>query len=76
VTGLAAISSQFLASASDDQTVKLWDPESGVPVVSLHLDTGLSSLAVTPDGRTLIAGDMAGMVHFLRVEGLTGSRET
>lgn len=75
VTGLAAISPQLLASASDDQTIKLWDLESGAPVVSLHLDTGLSSLAVTPDLRTLIAGDMAGTVHFLRVEGLTGSRE-
>ena len=73
VTGLAAISSQLLASASDDQTIKLWNLESGAPVVSLQLDAGLSSLAATPDGGTLIAGDMAGMVHFLRVEGMAGS---
>jgi WD40 repeat protein len=71
VTGLATISSRFLASASEDQTIKLWDLESGAPVVDLHLDTGLSSLALTPDSRTLVVGDMAGTVHFLRVEGLT-----
>jgi WD40 repeat protein len=70
VMGLAAISSRFLASASEDQTIKLWDLESGVPVVDLRLDTGLSSLAVTPESRTLVVGDMAGTVHFLRVEGL------
>jgi WD40 repeat protein len=70
VMGLATISSRFLASASEDQTIKLWDLESGVPVVDLRLDTGLSSLAVTPESRTLVVGDMAGTVHFLRVEGL------
>jgi hypothetical protein len=70
VTGLATISSRFLASASEDQTIKLWDLESGSSVVNLHLDTGLSSLALTPDSKTLIVGDMAGTVHFLRVEEL------
>jgi WD40 repeat protein len=70
VMGLAVISSRFLASASEDQTIKLWDLKSGAPVVDLRLDTGLSSLAVTPESRTLVVGDMAGTVHFLRVEGL------
>ncbi len=70
VTGLASISSRFLASASQDQTIKVWDLETGTPVVNLHLDTGLSSLVVMPDGRALVAGDSAGTVHFLRLEGL------
>jgi WD40 repeat protein len=70
VTGLAAISSRLLASAGQDQTVKVWDLKTGTSVVNLHLDTALSSLAVMPDGRTLVAGDAAGTVHFLRLEGL------
>ncbi len=70
VTGLASISPKLLASASQDQTIKLWDLKIGRPVVNLHLDTSLSSLTVMPDGRTLVAGDVGGTVHFLRLEGL------
>jgi WD40 repeat protein len=70
VTGLAPISSRLLVSAGADRTIKLWDLETGTPVIDLHLDTGLSSLAVMPDRRTLVAGDVAGTVHFLRFEGL------
>ncbi|HEX4966830.1 MAG TPA: TIR domain-containing protein [Thermoanaerobaculia bacterium] len=70
VTGLASISSRFLVSASQDQTIRVWNLETGTPIVNLHLDTGLSSLAVMPDGRTLVAGDAAGTMHFLRLEGL------
>jgi|GEM_PF-1671839 len=71
VTGLASLSSRFLASASQDQTIKVWDIETGTSVVNFQMDIGLSSLAVMPDCRTLVAGDAAGTVHFLRLEGLT-----
>jgi WD40 repeat protein len=70
VIGLVSISSRFLVSASEDQTIKLWDLETGTPIVSLRLDAGLSSLAIMPDGKTLVAGDTAGTVHFLRLEAL------
>lgn len=71
VTGLASISPRLLGSASADQTIKVWDLQRGKPMMNLHLDTGLSSLAVMPDGRTLVAGDASGTVHFLRLEVLT-----
>ncbi len=70
VMGLVSISSRFLVSASEDQTIKLWDLETGTPIVSLRLDASLSSLAIMPDGKTLVAGDTAGTVHFLRLEAL------
>ncbi|MDP9119823.1 MAG: TIR domain-containing protein [Acidobacteriota bacterium] len=72
VMGLAALSSNLLASASADQTVKVWHVETGALLTNLHFDIGLSSIAVMPDGRTLVAGDAAGGVHFLRLESLTG----
>ena len=30
----------------------------------------MSVCAVSPDGRTIVAGDFSGMVHFLRLEGV------
>lgn len=71
VTGLASLSPQLLASASQDQTIKVWDIDSQIPVASLQMDTGLSSLTAMPDRSLLVAGDAAGKVHFLRIEGLS-----
>jgi len=34
------------------------------------MDSDLSALALAPDGRTIIVGDMVGQVHFLRLEGI------
>jgi WD40 repeat protein len=69
VTGLSSISSRLLASASADHTIKVWDLETGSAILKLRLDSDLSSLTAMPDGRTLVAGDVAGKVHFLRLEG-------
>jgi WD40 repeat protein len=54
----------LLASASDDSTVRLWDPATGVPVgapLEGHADIVLS-LAFSPDGRTLASGSKDGSV--------------
>ena len=55
-------------SASQDGTLCVWDLEAGKPITRFVADHPLECCAVTPDGLTLLAGDEAGNVHFLRLE--------
>jgi WD40 repeat protein/transcriptional regulator with XRE-family HTH domain len=57
-------------SASQDRTLKVWDLDSGVLIATFVGDGGFLTCAVSPDGRTVIAGDQLGRVHFLRLEGV------
>jgi WD40 repeat protein len=57
-------------SRSDDSTLKIWDLESGRLMVEFTGDGAINSIALSPDGRTVIAGDVLGRVHFLRLENL------
>jgi len=57
-------------SASADQILKVWDIESGREICSFTGDSAMLSCAVSPDGRTIVAGEASGRVHFLRLEGL------
>jgi WD40 repeat protein len=45
-----------LATASDDRTVRFWDPATGQERLTLRVDKSLARLAFTPDGRTLAGG--------------------
>lgn len=47
-------------SASWNYTVRVWDLGTGRPQAVLRLDSVVARLAVTPDGRRLLAGDGAG----------------
>jgi WD40 repeat protein len=48
---------QWIASAGEDSTVKVWDSRTGEPARSFRGHTGLvSSLVFSPDGRRLISG--------------------
>ena len=54
-------------SASDDTTLRIWDLESGKLFNTFAADSQLVACAVTPNGRTFVAGDSSGQVHFLRL---------
>ena len=59
----------LLASGSNDETVKLWDVESGQEVNTLHL-TGFAALSVafSPDGTLLASGSSDNTVNLWEVE--------
>ena len=54
-------------SASSDHTLKVWDLETGRCLATFVADGALYACAVSPDGRTIVAGGASGRVHFLRL---------
>jgi WD40 repeat protein len=55
-------------SGSWDNTVKVWNLETGEEIATFSGDSDFLSCAVTLNGLTIIAGDAGGMVHFLKWE--------
>ena len=62
---------QRVLSASEDQTLKVWELASGRELATFKADAALYCCAVSPDGKTILAGDTDGVIHVLRprVEG-------
>ena len=54
-------------SASYDRTLRMWDLESGEEIMAFSGESHMFRCAFAPDGRTIIAGDELGRVHFLRL---------
>jgi WD40 repeat protein len=54
-------------SASYDQALRVWDLDSGREIAAFIGESRMSSCAFAPNGPTIIGGDEAGGVHFLRL---------
>ncbi len=57
-----------VVSGSDDKTLKVWDLETGALIGTFNCDGRVDCAAVAPHGRTVVAGDAAGRVYFLRLD--------
>lgn len=56
------------AASPSGGKLKVWDLASGITMATFHADAAIVCCAAAPDGLTLAAGDVGGMVHFLRIE--------
>jgi WD40 repeat protein len=71
ITSVSVPSDGRLAvSASEDATVRVWDVEGGRLLAVFTADSGLEACAIASDGRTIVAGDASGRMHFLKLVGL------
>ena len=58
-------------SASTDGTLAVWDNRAGELIASFVADSAVYECAVAFDGLTVVAGDVQGWVHFLRLENVS-----
>jgi WD40 repeat protein len=66
VNGVAVTAdSRFVFSGSQDNTLKIWQLSTGQTVATLKTHAPIGCCTVTPNGKTLLAGDRAGAVHIL-----------
>jgi glucose repression regulatory protein TUP1 len=47
-----------IASGSGDRTVRLWDIESGNPMMTLSIEDGVTTVAISPDTKYVAAGSL------------------
>jgi WD40 repeat protein len=52
-------------TTSDDRVLRVWDVPAGQIILTLATSKPLGCCAITPNGKTIVAGDNAGEVHFL-----------
>ncbi|MBD2538676.1 WD40 repeat domain-containing protein [Coleofasciculus sp. FACHB-SPT36] len=57
-------------SGSYDNTLKIWNLKTGEVIATFTGESPLLCCAVAPDGVTIVAGEVSGRVHFLRLEGI------
>jgi WD40 repeat protein len=59
-----------LACGAADGSLKLWDAGSGKLLAGFSGVAAISACAIAPGGKTLVAGEKSGRMHFLRLEGV------
>jgi len=55
-------------SASGDRTLKVWDLDAMREVAAFRADAAVTCCTLAADASTIVAGDTAGRVLFLRLE--------
>ena len=58
---------RWVISCQWDNVIDVWDYASGKIITSFYANANILDVAVTPDGRTIVAGDSIGGVYFLRL---------
>ena len=53
-----------------DDTLMVWDLETGVRAADFTVDSKITAFAVTPNGHTAVVAEDLGRIHFLRLNGL------
>ncbi len=62
-----------LATSSEDQTVRLWDAETGQEVLTLHGHTDIvPSVVFSPDGNRLVSAGADGTVQIREAAAASG----
>jgi WD40 repeat protein len=71
VNSLAMSANGRLAvSVSEDKTIKLWDTQTGGCLATLPVGVPLTCCAISMDEKTIVVGDINGIVHFLELVGV------
>ncbi|MFN6477929.1 NB-ARC domain-containing protein [Nostoc sp. DedQUE07] len=60
---------KYVISGSWDKTLKVWNWQTGEVIASFVGDGAILCCAVAPDGARVVAGEVSGQVHFLRLQG-------
>ena len=58
---------RLAVSGSEDRTLRIWDLKRGLVAV-FTADHAIVSCAMAAEGTIILAGDISGRVHFLRLE--------
>jgi WD40 repeat protein len=53
------------AVSASDRSLTVWRIRAGVAMAVFTADSDIRACAVTPDGKTIVAGDALGRVHFV-----------
>jgi WD40 repeat protein len=61
--------SRRTVSGSHKNTIEVWYLETGEVLGTFSGDGALNACAVSPDRKTIVAGEVSGRMHFLRLEG-------
>lgn len=68
VSGLSLSGSKYLISSSIDQTIRVWDIQGQKQLTKFDIGASLQCSTMSSDSRTIVAGDVLGRIHLLRLE--------